>query len=504
MRTKNAIKIILSSTLLQVTVAISGLILPPLLISHYGSETNGLISSIKQIITYFSIVSIGLGAASSVALYKPLKEKDWKNISEILSATRVFFNRTGYVFGGLVMALTIIYPIVVKSSLGYFQTICIVFILSVSGVFEYIIISKYRILLIADQKNSIVSWITTQGVIINTIISVILIKLNVSIVLIQLISTIVYLLRLLLTKKYVKKLYPQVNYYAKPKFDSISGRWDAFGYQLPGMIITYTPLVLITFFLGLKSSSVYSIYNIIYSSIAMIIGVFSAGINASFGNVMANNDQELLQKSYDTYKYIFYIISFTLYTTALLLTIPFIKVYIDNNDGVNYVLPFVAVGFAISGLFRGLRTPALTIIEAAGKFKENKLANLYEAIANVIISLALIEKFDIMAVLIAAAVTGLIRSIMYVVYNENNILMRSYKNTITIIILNLLLGGAIIYIGGPIISKVEINSLFNWFMIAIPTTLIVFVIVVILNSLTQKKCLMDFLSRVKVILKIKM
>ena len=110
MRTKNAFKIVLSSIILQVIIVISGLILPKLLIEVYGSTINGLVSSIKQLLNYLSVITLGLGAASQVALYKPLKEKKYSEINGILSATRIFFNKTGYVFIVISILATIIYP----------------------------------------------------------------------------------------------------------------------------------------------------------------------------------------------------------------------------------------------------------------------------------------------------------------------------------------------------------------------------------------------------------
>ena len=499
MRTKNVIKIIISSTILQIIIALSGIILPRLLIQHYGSEVNGLVSSVKQMIAYFSMVSLGLGAASSVALYKPLEENNTEEINAILSATRIFFNRTGYVFATLVSILTVIYPLAVNNSKGVAVTASIVFILGIGGISEYIIVSKYRILLIADQKNYIVSWITAQGIVINTIVSIILIYFKASIVLIQIVSTIVYILRLLITKKYVKRLYPKVDYHAQPKFSAISGRWDALGYQLPNMVISYTPIILITLFIGLKSASIYSVYNMIYSSIAMIVSIFSAGINASFGNVIVKADREILQKSYDTYAYIFKIMSFAFYTIALVLTIPFLKIYIVNTDGVDYIIPFVAIGFAVSGLFRSIRIAPVTLVEAAGKFRDNKVFNVIEAMSNVLLSILLINRFGITGILFASSLTALIRSIMYVVYTEKNILSRKCGKELINIFANIIMAVVLIITANHIIQSIKISNFFEWTVSAIVTTTAVLGVTTIFNSFMSWKSAKDIVKRIKML-----
>ena len=54
-----------STALLQVVTMVAGFITPRFLLMAYGSDVNGLISSINQFITYFNLVEAG----SRVRLY---------------------------------------------------------------------------------------------------------------------------------------------------------------------------------------------------------------------------------------------------------------------------------------------------------------------------------------------------------------------------------------------------------------------------------------------------
>lgn len=56
MRSKKALKNIISSLLLQLVTVICGLILPRAIIGKYGSNVNGLISSITQFLTYITLL----------------------------------------------------------------------------------------------------------------------------------------------------------------------------------------------------------------------------------------------------------------------------------------------------------------------------------------------------------------------------------------------------------------------------------------------------------------
>ncbi|MEH7250464.1 hypothetical protein V7114_27300, partial [Neobacillus niacini] len=332
MRTKSVIKIILSSTVLQLIIVISGFLLPRFFLKEYGSEINGLVASIKQFITYFSIAGAGIAVASSAALYKPLAENDLAKTNGILSATKVHYFQTAKVFFTLIFFFIIIYPFMIQSSLSYTFIINVIFIISLGAIVEQILVNKYSVLLIADQKNHIISKTTTIGVIINTVTSILLIKLSFSVIAVLIVTALTFYIRLFLLIRYVKKNYPYVDFKVIPDMPAISGRWDAFAYQISGIMTAYSPVVIISIFGGLKEVSVYSIYNMVFSSLTMIVAIFSAGLSATFGNIMARREKDVLDNSFNLYEYFYFIITFFCYTCAFKLIIPFISIY---TKGIN-------------------------------------------------------------------------------------------------------------------------------------------------------------------------
>ena len=75
-RTKTFLHNVAASAGLQVLTMVSGIIVPRLMLVYYGSEINGLVSSIVQFISYFNIVEAGLGGAVIFSLYKPLADRN--------------------------------------------------------------------------------------------------------------------------------------------------------------------------------------------------------------------------------------------------------------------------------------------------------------------------------------------------------------------------------------------------------------------------------------------
>ena len=84
---KRIIKIFGYGVISQVVTLLLGIIIPKLMIVSYGSEVNGLLSSIRQVFVYVALLEAGIGTASLQALYAPVALGDNKRICEIMAAT---------------------------------------------------------------------------------------------------------------------------------------------------------------------------------------------------------------------------------------------------------------------------------------------------------------------------------------------------------------------------------------------------------------------------------
>ena len=158
MRTKKFFYNSISTAFYQIVLMITGFITPRIMLKYYGSEINGLVSSINQFIVYFNLVEAGLSGAAIYALYKPLAENNHKAINSIVSAARKFYTQSGYIFVSLTIGLSIFYPYFVKSQiLTPLNVGLLVLILGTNGALEFFTLSKYRVLLTADQKKYVIS-----------------------------------------------------------------------------------------------------------------------------------------------------------------------------------------------------------------------------------------------------------------------------------------------------------------------------------------------------------
>ena len=97
-RTNKFIKNVIGSAVLQIVTIVTGFISPKLMLGAFGSEINGITSSILQFISYISLVEAGLANATVFALYKPLAQKDTKARDAVISASRISYRNIGLIF----------------------------------------------------------------------------------------------------------------------------------------------------------------------------------------------------------------------------------------------------------------------------------------------------------------------------------------------------------------------------------------------------------------------
>ena len=115
-RTEKFIKNPLATGLMQIAVMISGFIIPKIMLVFYGSEINGIVTSITQLISYLTLLEAGLSGATVFSLYKPIAAHDTYGINRILAAAKNLYYKTGHIFSCMVVLCAALYPFFVHST----------------------------------------------------------------------------------------------------------------------------------------------------------------------------------------------------------------------------------------------------------------------------------------------------------------------------------------------------------------------------------------------------
>ncbi|MCM1321059.1 MAG: hypothetical protein NC041_05310 [Bacteroides sp.] len=421
-RKKEAALIIFSNLTLQVVTALCGFILPPLVISAFGSSVNGMVSSITQFIAYLNIVEAGVGAASVAALYKPLAERCAEGRNAILSAAARFYGKSGAVFVLLVFALSFVYPLAVGTEVDRIQAGLMVLVLGITGAAEFFLIGKYRVLLTADKKLYVISFVQTFAVAVNTAVAAVLIRLGFSILAVKLCSSLVYLSRYAFIVLYCRRKYADLNFKSEPDFAAISQSRNALVHQIGGLVVFNSPLVIIAVLCSLADASVYAVYAMVFSAISNLLGAFSNGMQAVFGESLVKDSPDATRKLFSRFETLFFAAEGWFYAMAYILIMPFMQLYTKNMTDADYIQPVMAKLFVAVGVLNNLRNPAGNMINAAGHFQKTQWRSLAESAINVVFSVAFTLKFGFIGVLLGGICSYAYRTFDIIIYSARKIL----------------------------------------------------------------------------------
>ena len=443
----------------EIVSVVCGLVLPRLILSHFGSAYNGVTSSISQFISCIAIMKSGIGGVTRAALYKPLAEKNSRNISEIANATSGFMRRVAFVFAISSIVFASLYPFLVAADFDWFFTFTLVIILSLSTFFQYFFGLTYQMILQADQKNYIISFVSILQVVANTIVASILILFGFGIHIVKLGSALVFILPPIFYNVYVKKKYG-IDRTVPANYHLISQRWDAFGHQVANFINNNTDIIVATVILGVREVSVYTVYHFVVVALKKAVTAIGSGTTSAFGNMIAKNETCVLKKRFEQFELLIYYITSILTTTSVIMITSFVRLYTDGVGDVQYIRPFFGWLICISIFFMCIKLPYEQLVYAMGEFRKTRNGAFIEASINVITSIILSFFVGLNGILIGTIIAVSYRALRYNVFVSHNILFRDSK----VIICKILYCGIVIGVGYVVSTFFPLEGITSYFL----------------------------------------
>lgn len=499
-RTKAFIRNMAASAVLQAVNMLSGIIVPRIMLIYYGSEINGLVSSIVQFISYFNIVEAGLGGAVIFSLYKPLADRNVSAISNIVTAAKGLYYKTGMFFSVLVLMLAAIYPFMVTvTDKSPWQVALLVIILGANGVLDFFVMAKYTTLFTADQRLYVISLANCLQVIFTTVIIFILARQQIDIVVLRAIVVMVILGKAYLIRWYAGKYYASVNYSSEtPDYTALTKRWDVLYLQLLGAVQTATPVVLLTLLAkDLKLVSVYVVYNMVLSGVNGILGIFMNGLQAGFGEIIAKGEIGILQRAYSEFQFIYYNLIGIAFTVTFVTIQPFIRLYTDGITDVDYNVPIIAGLFVVSSLLYNLKTPQGMLTLAAGLYREQRVQLTLQSMILLVLGLCLTSEYGVSGVLIATIASNVFRDVEIPYFVHKFLLRESYINTYKNMILCLSISVTAIFFIKQCMST-EVFSYAEWFLYLVQVIAVVVIIFAIKSFILERNTMQDCLMRIRI------
>lgn len=497
-RIKNSATNIVFSLVLQMITAIGGLVIPRIIIPTYGSEANGLVSSINQFLSYIALLEAGIGGVINAALYKPLSEKNMAKVSQIIKAAKLFYRKIGYIFILYILILCVLFPLFASKTFDAFYIVFMVIILSISTFLQYFFSLPYISLITSDQHVRVTYAINSITVLLNIICTFVLVQLGLGLHIVKLFAAAVFSLKPIFYYLYVKKHY-KLDRKCSPDNKAIKQRWNGMLHHISFFIHTNTDIAVLTIFTDLKIVSVYAVYQSIVVGIRTVILSVSNGAAASIGNLLVTENKQKANDVIDKLEFIQGGITTILFTITAILIIPFVKLFTVSMDDANYIRPLFAYILIMSEAMYCIRAIYSTVSMGANRYKETQNGALLECIANIVISVILVQFVGLEGVAIGTFVAMFLRCVFEVWYLSKHLLYRKIVKFIKLIFVN----------GCVAFSSVMLSALFSfiiktwgaWIISAFVYSMLTGIIAIVIYYVFYKKEILWILSLMKQMLK---
>lgn len=498
-RTQKAKWNMTSSMVAQLLTMACGLIIPRLMIKTFGSELYGATTSITNFLAYITLIEGGIGGVARAALYKPLAEKNTVEISNVYNEIIKFFRVVGVIFIIYTLGLACSYKFLASSSdLEWFFSFILVIVISISTIGQYFLGISNSILLQADQKLYINNLLNTFTVFINTIFIVILIYLNCNIIIVKFVSSCIFLIRPFALSVYVKKKYKLLSIKECTKTNSLSQKWTALGQHIAYFLHSNTDIVVLTVLTNLKVVAVYSVYNMVVSSVRNLTASFYNGLESVLGNMYAKKEIDQLNKVFGYYETMISIVAIVLFSSTASLIVPFVRLYTQGVNDVNYVIPEFATIAVLAEMVYTLRTPYHYMVNAANRFRETRFSAYGEAVINIAFSVLLVFKFGIVGVVLATLLAMIFRSVYYAVYISKHIIHRNIWLFVKRYVINIIAFFAIFILGNYLITILGAENYFKWMICGAAVSIMAVIVTISLNFIFYKEDVWAILKRARI------
>lgn len=477
-------KEVLLNFILTFIVSILGFVQNRYFVQYMGLEMLGMMKLFTQLLAYLNIVEMGIGSASAFALYKPLAEKDYKNINIVVSTIEDIYNKIAILLMALGALCIPIIPFFMKvsnfSNEIYFYWILYVF----NTVLTYLFI-KYVILFTANQEFLYVRTIQSCSIIAFKILQIVCI--------IKYHSFFVYIILLILDNltqwiffkfRYKKKYSFIVK--TKERFTGIKNDIkNLFWHKIGGLVVFNTDLILISKFKSLEIVGIYASYQMIISVLKTIVDILTNVLSPKIGNFIAKHTKIEIYNNFKKIN-VFYCLIATIFTYCMYILInSFVTLWLGETMLLNnFTIGLVCFNLWIN-LFRGILD---RFKEGAGFFDDIK-APILESIINLVVSIILGLKIGLDGVIIGTIISNIIVILIYkpiLVFErcfdkDWKEYIKVYGNYLIIIVISLI---SLNFITKQFIQK-NINSWLAWIIYAIKISsisLIVTTLIFLLNK----------------------
>ncbi len=399
----------------KILILVFTLVTRRLIISCVGNEINGINSLYTSIIGFLSVAELGVGTAIAFSMYAPIVNGDSAKVGALYRLYKKLYYIVALVMlvGGFCVM-----PFLPSLAKGYENAdvnLYITFALALFGIVATYLYSAKSSLINAHKNNYITSIIHSVGIVIQSVMQIVVLKVWRSFEL-YLIATIVgALVQWLITHIVTVKLHRDILNVEKKSLDDdsktevIKKIKAMFMHKIGNALVNTVDSVIISAFVGVIILGKYSNYTIIATSLISIISLVFTPLTSIIGHMFVSESAEKMKKSYELFHLVNYLVAFLFFGGYYAI----IDDLIALMFGAELELASVVVKcVTINYFLQFLRKATLMFRDASGAFYNDRWKPLVEGVVNLVLSILFVmvmpDDYNVAGVIIATIITSLL------------------------------------------------------------------------------------------------
>ncbi|MDO6518276.1 hypothetical protein [Zobellia uliginosa] len=377
-------------------------------LENLGDDFMGLTGTLQSFLSFLNLAELGIGTAIGYTLYKPIFDKNYKEINQIIHFFGNIYKKIGFIIIGLSLILSAFFPLIFENtniplSLIYFAFYAFLTSSLLGYFFNY-----HMLLFQADQKEYMVAKYFQSFNISKIVLQIIFVFYFQSFIIwisLELLASLLFTisLRRKTTKEYpwlklsYKKDQERKNFESYPEL--IKKIKQISLHKLGTFVSNGTDNILIFSFISVETVAFFGNYQLIIANFATLLNKLFSGTNASVGNLVAeNNEQSIKQVFWELMSFRFFIAGIVV-IAILTLVDPFIMLWL----GEKYILTKTTVSlFALNFFILQIRQPVDVFKQAYGLYSDT-WAPVAQSVINLGVSILLVTKFGLTGILLGTS-----------------------------------------------------------------------------------------------------
>ena len=414
-RTWNSIRNSTVAVLLQFISLLVGFFSRKIFLDYLGTEVLGLNSTAASLLGFLNIAELGIGAAISVTLYKPLFQEDRQSIKEIVALQGWLYKKIAwFIIIGSAVLMCFFPKIFAKMELPMWYAYATYAVLLFSSLLSYFVNYK-QIVLSADQKEYKIQFSFKLISILKLVAQALAVKFSPHPYIWWLVLEVLFaifasfFLNVVIYKDYpyLKGELENAGELRHKYPDVVTKVKQLFFHKIGGFVLTQTSPIIIYAYASLTLVALYGNYVIITNNLSYLLAAMLAGLGGSVGNMIAEGNKPLILKVFKELFSSRFLAVVVCSICIWFLADPFICVWL----GPEYLLDRTTLILIIAIFFLGtMRAVVDTFINSYGMFQDI-WAPIVEAVLNLGISIGLGYFYGLHGIL-----SGVIISQLLIVY----------------------------------------------------------------------------------------